>query len=117
MRGESTLIWILIFFIILAILIRSGLLGPIQDWVARRYVFPEQCEKQYPMQYRYMIYDYCNLAKYNLSLEDIDVRTVFIPPESCKFMIYIKNNKVSEFELKYKQGKIIKCEEIISGWL
>ncbi|HID66627.1 MAG TPA: hypothetical protein EYP32_07610 [Aquificaceae bacterium] len=116
-RGISWIITIAIFIIILTIIVKLNLLGPIKDWIMKEYIFPEQCVKLYPAQYKHIIYDYCNLQRYNLTKDDIIVKTYYQEPDTCHFMVYIKDRKVYEYSLRYGEAKVINCEDLIQRWL
>jgi len=116
MRGISTILLLLLLLVLIIILLKTGLLEPIKDWLARKYYFPYACEKVYPTQYKYMIYEYCGLAYYNVSSEDFTVKTYMTSQNRCHFQILIRNSVVYEFDLGYKEAKLVKCEDIIK-WL
>jgi len=117
MKGSiSTILLLLLILALIIVLIKTGLLEPIKEWLAMKYYFPYACEKVYPTQYKYMIYDYCGLASYNVSSEDIIVKTYMAPSNKCHFQIMIRGNVVYEFDLGYKESKVIKCDDIIK-WL
>ena len=116
-RGISWIITIAIFIIILTIIVKLNLLGPIKEWIMKEHIFPEQCVKLYPAQYKHIIYNYCNLQRYNLTKDDIIVKTYYQEPDTCHFIVYINDKKVYEYSLGYGEAKVIYCEDLIQRWL